>query len=287
MKGRNFIIAVSVGLVLSGCHKAAPVVSPVYSVVETQYQHNYGEAVHVISSGNEFVICDSCTHPSKLERVSRPVPISIRMTSSTPASSPSSSAGLLATPGKPASPVPGNLSSSPVASAPSGCTVSSSAIIAPLSLPSTTPVVQSRLEIKSTGLSSLPVSTTTSVPTSTIAAQVKISATPLADMPSRTLTTVYFSLNSSALAHAELQKITDSLGSYKGKIVVVAGFTCRFGSKKINDPLALERAKSVAAVLEHSGIKPVMVSGEGKCCYISGDQSLNRRVEIRITGNVQ
>jgi len=62
--------------------------------------------------------------------------------------------------------------------------------------------------------------------------------------------------------------------------VQVKGYTCDIGGKKFNDRLAMDRARAVAGIIEKNGITPVAVSGECKCCYVSEDKALNRRVEI-------
>ena len=62
--------------------------------------------------------------------------------------------------------------------------------------------------------------------------------------------------------------------------VQVKGYTCDIGGKKFNDRLAMDRAKAVVEIIEKNGITPVAVAGEGKCCYVSENKSLNRRVEI-------
>ncbi len=64
----------------------------------------------------------------------------------------------------------------------------------------------------------------------------------------------------------------------------ILGYTCDLVSKSHNDRLALARAKAVAKVLEEKGMKPLTVSGEGKCCSVSEDRRLNRRAEIRCVG---
>ena len=88
-------------------------------------------------------------------------------------------------------------------------------------------------------------------------------------------------MNSSLISQTEKQKILDALETLKGRDVKVTGYTCELGSKEHNGRLALSRARAVASILETNGIKPAAVSGEGKCCYISGDKEMNRRAEIR------
>ena len=80
MRGRNYTFVVIVlALSFSGClKKNIPVAPPVYSVASVEYQHSYGDAVRVAPSPDEFVICTSCPEPTALERVPKPVPISIK-----------------------------------------------------------------------------------------------------------------------------------------------------------------------------------------------------------------
>lgn len=95
---------------------------------------------------------------------------------------------------------------------------------------------------------------------------------------------VQFDLNDSTLKPEEQQKLKDKiilpLKEIKNPIIHVHGYTCELGTKEYNDKLALNRAKEVAKFLESNGVKPVMVMGEGKCCYISDDLPVNRRAEI-------
>jgi outer membrane protein OmpA-like peptidoglycan-associated protein len=95
---------------------------------------------------------------------------------------------------------------------------------------------------------------------------------------------VQFDLNDSTLKPEEQQKLKDKiiqpLKKIKNPIIHVHGYTCELGTKEYNDKLALNRAKEVAKFLESNGVKPEMVMGEGKCCYISDDLPVNRRAEI-------
>ncbi len=91
---------------------------------------------------------------------------------------------------------------------------------------------------------------------------------------------VYFDFDSAVLTDREKLKILASLNDLKKvKAVTVKGFTCDRGTREYNDRLALLRARAVAAYLEDNGIKPSVVIGEGKCCYVSEDKSKNRRAE--------
>ncbi len=65
----------------------------------------------------------------------------------------------------------------------------------------------------------------------------------------------------------------------------VTGYTCDLGSQAINDALALRRAEAVADMLRPHGYIVPVITGRGKCDYVSTDAAqrhLNRRVEINI-----
>jgi hypothetical protein len=64
--------------------------------------------------------------------------------------------------------------------------------------------------------------------------------------------------------------------------VQIEGDTCRIGSQKINDRLALKRAEAVGDYLAKHAVRIDKFSGEGKKGYISGIDRLNRRVVIHI-----
>ena len=102
--------------------------------------------------------------------------------------------------------------------------------------------------------------------------------------------TVYFGWNRDQLTGDEkkhlLDEIQSSLSEKKdsSKEVTVSGYTGHSGTKKYLDELARRRAQSVASYLKANGIFPDVVTGTGKCCYVSQrkDDVSNRRVEIRI-----
>lgn len=90
-----------------------------------------------------------------------------------------------------------------------------------------------------------------------------------------------FDFNSAILTDSEKSKLLVSLPSLKkAKSISVKGYTCDKGPKEYNEGLALRRALAVARFLEDHGINPSEVTGEGKCCYVSEDNSKNRRTEI-------
>ncbi len=98
------------------------------------------------------------------------------------------------------------------------------------------------------------------------------------------LAKVQFDLGDATIKPAEQQKLKDkvvaSLKDVKDPVLQIHGYTCDLGTKKYNDKLAVDRAKAVAVFLESNGIKPVMVTGEGKCCYVSKEPQKNRRAVI-------
>jgi len=100
--------------------------------------------------------------------------------------------------------------------------------------------------------------------------------------PSRTSpgrTTVYFDLDSAVLKDPERNKI-DRAVPHGGRVDAVTGYTCDLGSQEYNDRLALKRAESVSSYLKGKEVIPLQVEGKGKCCYVSEERELNRRVEI-------
>jgi outer membrane protein OmpA-like peptidoglycan-associated protein len=102
--------------------------------------------------------------------------------------------------------------------------------------------------------------------------------------------TVYFGWNRDQLTSDEkkhlLQQIQSTLSNQENssKEVIVSGYTGHSGTKRYLDELALRRAESVASFLKEKGIFPDVVTGKGKCCYVSKDKddAGNRRVEIKM-----
>ena len=56
---------------------------PSYSISSSEYRHDYGDAVRVTGSDNEFVICEACPKTTILERLPKPVTIVIKTTTPT------------------------------------------------------------------------------------------------------------------------------------------------------------------------------------------------------------
>lgn len=217
---------------------------PSYAISSSEYRHNYGDSVRVSGSDNEFVICEACPKTTILERLPKPVTIVIKTTT------PALLVAVETIPMKPIEAIPSGLSPTPE-QASSSAAVNSDLMQVERSAPTPT-IIQHEMSAANTAITS-----------------------------NQRTTTVLFPLNSSLISQTEKQKILDALESLKGRGVKVTGYTCDLGSKEHNDRLALSRARTVAGILETNGIKPAAVSGEGKCCYISGDKEVNRRAEIR------
>ena len=102
--------------------------------------------------------------------------------------------------------------------------------------------------------------------------------------------TVYFGWNRDQLTAGEKKHLLDEIQSTlsnqenSSKEVIVSGYTGHSGTKKYLDELALRRAESVTSFLKDNGIFPDVVTGTGKCCYVSQDKDgpVNRRVEIKM-----
>ncbi len=94
--------------------------------------------------------------------------------------------------------------------------------------------------------------------------------------------TVHFEFGSAHLSLHEKSRLSDLLKDFPDNDTLdVTGYTCTIGSEAYNEQLALSRAKEVAAFLTKEGLTVGGVTGRGKCCPVSTDKRLNRRVEIR------
>jgi outer membrane protein OmpA-like peptidoglycan-associated protein len=100
------------------------------------------------------------------------------------------------------------------------------------------------------------------------------------------LATIHFKLDSYKLdtkANEEIDRVASELKKQHGNevIIKVDGYTCKLGTKKHNDNLAMNRAKAVAEGLKRHGIIVTQTTGEGVCCYSDKEHlEPNRRVEI-------
>ena len=98
---------------------------------------------------------------------------------------------------------------------------------------------------------------------------------------------VHFLLNQYTLQAKEKKALTAMAAIIRKRVgeggkVKISGFTCDLGSKKLNDTLAVRRAKTVSAFLQKQGVSLVEAKGTGKCCFVSSDRKLDRRAEITI-----
>ena len=95
------------------------------------------------------------------------------------------------------------------------------------------------------------------------------------------LGTVHFPFDSAVLSQNERASIDDLVrGISAGSDVNLVGYTCDLGSTSHNISLSLRRAREVASYLRGKNISVGNVEGKGKCCSVSDERRLNRRVEI-------
>ncbi|SNB45419.1 OmpA family protein [Geobacter sp. DSM 9736] len=95
------------------------------------------------------------------------------------------------------------------------------------------------------------------------------------------LGTIHFQLDSAVLPGTERSKLEEVISSIPaGTAVNIDGYTCNLGSAAHNLRLSFSRARRVAGYLESKGVRVRKVRGLGKCCAVSDDRRLNRRVEI-------
>lgn len=95
------------------------------------------------------------------------------------------------------------------------------------------------------------------------------------------LGTIHFQFDSAVLPETELSKLDEVISSIPaGTAVNIDGYTCNLGSAAHNLRLSFSRARRVAGYLESKGVRVRKARGLGKCCAVSDDKRLNRRVEI-------
>ena len=120
------------------------------------------------------------------------------------------------------------------------------------------------------------------VPIATTVKEVAVeSQKPVKPEIQKVLGTVHFQFDSSNLSRLEqskLEKLSNEIPAEKP--VHVTGFTCSIGSDEYNRKLSFRRAQAVATVLKAKGVNISTMEGSGKCCPVSQDKQLNRRVEI-------
>lgn len=95
------------------------------------------------------------------------------------------------------------------------------------------------------------------------------------------LGTIHFPFDSAEISEKERSRLDELIRSLLGNGAVnLSGYTCDLGSSSHNLGLSLRRARGVASYLKGKGISVGKVEGQGKCCPVSDDRHLNRRVEI-------
>lgn len=95
------------------------------------------------------------------------------------------------------------------------------------------------------------------------------------------LGTIHFPFDSAEITEKERSRLDELIRSLPGNGAVnLSGYTCDLGTSSHNLGLSLRRARGVASYLKGKGISVGKVEGQGKCCPVSDDRHLNRRVEI-------
>lgn len=99
------------------------------------------------------------------------------------------------------------------------------------------------------------------------------------------LGTIKFGLNKYKIIESErlkLNRIVEKINEIDEPVVSVSGYTCSLGSLSLNNDLSKKRATHVANQLTKKGVNVSLIEGKGKCCYVSDDKRVNRRVEINL-----
>ena len=95
------------------------------------------------------------------------------------------------------------------------------------------------------------------------------------------LVPIQFDFDSAKLSLYEREKLNGLLADLpRNSAFDVTGFTCTIGRSDYNEELSIRRANHVAGIMKSNGFNVFTVAGKGKCCPVSPDKRLNRRVEI-------
>jgi outer membrane protein OmpA-like peptidoglycan-associated protein len=95
------------------------------------------------------------------------------------------------------------------------------------------------------------------------------------------LVPIQFDFDSAKLSLPEREKLNGLLAnSPRSSTFDVTGFTCTIGRSNYNEELSTRRANHVAEIIKINGQNVGTVVGKGKCCPVSNEKRLNRRVEI-------
>jgi len=101
----------------------------------------------------------------------------------------------------------------------------------------------------------------------------------------RNVSIIVFGFDSADIKKTELKKLEAILTDLKqAEVIEIKGYTDKIGTEEYNDKLALRRVDAVKNYLASRGINDskIKIEAKGKCCYISDENSKNRRVEIWI-----
>ena len=95
------------------------------------------------------------------------------------------------------------------------------------------------------------------------------------------LVPIQFDFDSAKLSRPERDKLNGQLANLpRSSTFDVTGFTCTNGRSDYNEELSIRRANHVAEIIKINGLNVGTVEGKGKCCPVSNEKRLNRRVEI-------
>ena len=102
-----------------------------------------------------------------------------------------------------------------------------------------------------------------------------------ADVTQVRLVPIHFDFDSAKLSRPEREKLNGLLANLpRSSTFDVTGFTCTIGRSDYNEKLSIRRANHVAEIIKINGLNVGTVEGKGKCCPVSNEKRLNRRVEI-------
>jgi len=119
------------------------------------------------------------------------------------------------------------------------------------------------------------------VPATPETQQVQITTKDQSVVTQVQLVPIQFDFDSAKLSLPEREKLNGLLAnSPRSSTFDVTGFTCTIGRSDYNEKLSIRRANHVASIVRSNGFNVVTVEGKGKCCPVSTDKRLNRRVEI-------
>ncbi|MRR59022.1 MAG: OmpA family protein, partial [Deltaproteobacteria bacterium] len=95
------------------------------------------------------------------------------------------------------------------------------------------------------------------------------------------IATVQFDFDKERLSRHERLRFDGLLAGFsKRSTFGLKGYTCTMGTDDYNGRLSIRRANHVAGIMKSNGFNVVTAEGKGKCCPVSTDKRLNRRVEI-------